>query len=1078
MTDGRGKLTRYSYTAFGNLKAVINSDNKTETYKYDLTGNTACVTDKNGNNIVFTYDNLGLLVERKVTQTGDSIKYAYDEAGNRISMQDESGTSNYSYDENNRLLEISKNNTVQIIYAYDQVGNVTKVTDLKGNTVAYTYDKSSRMETVSNGGKTTTYTYDENGRRKAIDYDGGVSEQYTYDKDNQLIQLTNKKPNGAIISEYNYTYDLAGRQLSKTDSYGTTNYEYDKAGRITKVTTPGKTTVYSYDKAGNRLSLNETYTSPQPSEYIDEATGKDIQYILKKSDYTYSNSNTLLKLVERMFNESNKEIARKTTKYVYDDNGNQLKQSVSHTLPDSTKLRPATTGTAYGDNVANSIDKLVEKTSYTYDGFNRLKKTETIKDSIRTTAEYTYNGDDLRVSKTLKKSSNNYTAEVTNYQYDRQNVILETDANNNIQARYIKGINYIAKLDNKNTTTYFLYNGHGDVVQTVDEAGTLQNQYDYDIWGNPTLTIETTSNAIRYAGEFLDNETGLYYLRARYYDPYIGRFISEDSYWGEDSNPLSLNLYTYCENDPIRHVDPSGHAIRSLFGGLGGAIESTIGRGTNSIGNSTRNAIQENNNSPKSANTTNNSNKNQSNIGALFGMIGLAGIVDNKNSNKSGEKNSSKKSAIDEQVYRERKEIIEYNEFNTPSNLYDSYQEYEWRDKLDRTLGDTRKNNGESNNHFEDIINKKYDKKDIDPGIEYKPNNGWGIDKGFYIPNNDILEPRDLDNHSQYQSLAGDVEIEKGKKTRFIDPNDLKQWLKDGWKIVISDEGTEKSSDGTFSLDTLMNYIEALERYAKDYLAGNDSCFDTNQLVMMFIRDGIYSGGMWEYVAGSNKNVSYKDFKKYVLDKAPYLGNAFGGNLPIILKDPKTGNRIDFTHLIATMNGITYNTIFHESGFEFIDKNTKDAENIVNALCGWAGDLQTVIGDLRKDSNYDENDPDKLYEIAYGYIGAKDKGSFSLEDMIADIDALNMSKAVGNGAYLSYYLREYYSNGVNNRYSSFISNSGGESGLYNMVEIVTQKDFHGITWPLYKGERANPTPNELLAIRRAFNNYIYTHRFE
>ena len=228
-------------------------------------------------------------------------------------------------------------------------------------------------------------------------------------------------------------------------------------------------------------------------------------------------------------------------------------------MPDSTKLRPATTGTAYGDNVANSIDKLVEKTSYTYDGFNRLKKTETIKDSIRTIAEYIYNGEDLRVRKTVKNSNNNYIAEVTNYQYDRQNVILETDANNNIQARYIKGINYIAKTDAKSNTAYFLFNGHGDVVQTVDEAGTLQNQYDYDIWGNPTLTIETTSNAIRYAGEFLDNETGLYYLRARYYDPYIGRFISEDSYWGEDSNPLSLNLYTYCENDPIRYVDPTGH---------------------------------------------------------------------------------------------------------------------------------------------------------------------------------------------------------------------------------------------------------------------------------------------------------------------------------------------------------------------------------------------------------------------------------------------------------------------------------------------------------------------------------------
>ena len=283
---------------------------------------------------------------------------------------------------------------------------------------------------------------------------------------------------------------------------------------------------------------------------------------MKKSDYTYSNTNQLLKLVERMFDESNKEIARKTTKYTYDNNGNQLKQSISHTLPDNTGLRPKTTGTAYGDKLSdnsNSIDKLIEKTSYTYDGFNRLIKTETIKDGIRTTVDFTYNGDDLRVSKTTKKSNNNYTPEVTNYLYDRQNVILETDANSNVKERYIKGINYIAKTDSTGKETYFLFNGHGDLVQTVDESGTVQNQYDYDIWGNPVLTIETAPNAIRYTGEFYDEETGLYYLRARYYDPYLGRFTTEDSYWGEDNNPLSLNLYTYCHNDPIQYVDPTGH---------------------------------------------------------------------------------------------------------------------------------------------------------------------------------------------------------------------------------------------------------------------------------------------------------------------------------------------------------------------------------------------------------------------------------------------------------------------------------------------------------------------------------------
>jgi RHS repeat-associated protein len=108
-----------------------------------------------------------------------------------------------------------------------------------------------------------------------------------------------------------------------------------------------------------------------------------------------------------------------------------------------------------------------------------------------------------------------------------------------------------------------LFNGHGDVVQTATADGTVENSYDYDIFGNATLTIEVYSNAIRYGSEYFDNETGLYYLRARYYDSYQGRFISEDSFMGNEDDPLSLNLYTYGENDPIMYSDPSGHTCIS-----------------------------------------------------------------------------------------------------------------------------------------------------------------------------------------------------------------------------------------------------------------------------------------------------------------------------------------------------------------------------------------------------------------------------------------------------------------------------------------------------------------------------------
>ncbi len=122
----------------------------------------------------------------------------------------------------------------------------------------------------------------------------------------------------------------------------------------------------------------------------------------------------------------------------------------------------------------------------------------------------------------------------------------------------------ISKKDTGGGEYYYLYNGHGDVIQMVDRNGNVVNNYNYDEWGNITTSFETVRNPFKYAGEVYDSETGLYYLRARYYDPIMGRFITEDSFEGQINNPLSLNLYTYCANNPIIYIDPSGHSAYSV----------------------------------------------------------------------------------------------------------------------------------------------------------------------------------------------------------------------------------------------------------------------------------------------------------------------------------------------------------------------------------------------------------------------------------------------------------------------------------------------------------------------------------
>ncbi len=103
------------------------------------------------------------------------------------------------------------------------------------------------------------------------------------------------------------------------------------------------------------------------------------------------------------------------------------------------------------------------------------------------------------------------------------------------------------------------------MVALVDADGNVLASYEYDAFGNQTASTGTFDNPYRYAGELYDSETSQYYLRSRYYDPGLGRFVSEDSYGGDPNSPLTLNRYTYGLNNPLVYVDPSGHISLRLW---------------------------------------------------------------------------------------------------------------------------------------------------------------------------------------------------------------------------------------------------------------------------------------------------------------------------------------------------------------------------------------------------------------------------------------------------------------------------------------------------------------------------------
>ncbi len=184
-----------------------------------------------------------------------------------------------------------------------------------------------------------------------------------------------------------------------------------------------------------------------------------------------------------------------------------------------------------------------------YNAENQLVRTLTKNYKV----SFTYDAEGLRTSKTVN-------GEKTVYVWDGDQLVLELEADGKVKKRYVRG-NDLVFSDKGNGTKrqYYVTDPHGNVVQLTDGNGKVTKTYEYDSFGNEVKPEEKDDNPFRYCGEYYDKETGEVYLRARYYQPAKGRFLTRDTYTGESNDPKSLHLYTYCGNDGVNQVDPSGH---------------------------------------------------------------------------------------------------------------------------------------------------------------------------------------------------------------------------------------------------------------------------------------------------------------------------------------------------------------------------------------------------------------------------------------------------------------------------------------------------------------------------------------
>lgn len=615
--DALGNKTNFGYDQWSRQNSITYPDLKVATVTFDDIANTKTSTDAEGYASRESYDKLGRSVKKEEKKNASATwttlaTYTFDNAGNVLTANDALSPANvttYGYDVLGQLSSVSNQanvtstagvatlSTQTTSYLYNYFGKLTQTTLPDNKTKLNKYDELGRLiQTTDANSKVEKFYYDANSNQvKLLDRNGNRF-KYTFDNRNFLKkkEIVDVSWNPLAGEEtISFGYDLAGRRTSMVDGTGTTGYAYSAAtGALSTQTYPdGKTIKYDYDAAGNRFVMNDpfgvnTYYHYDSRNRLDiVAPSADFLNNPSTTDfdakYTYYNNSLLKQSTQRNgvtsnFGYDGLRITSLTEKksdgttlnsfaYTYDNNGNEKTKTENSTTNNFNydQLNRIQTSDqfneTYGyDNRGNRTYMTTNNPFESPDATRTFDKRDRLTNVALTSGgnvSYKYNGDGLLWERTEN-------GQTTRYYWDGDQVIAEANVVGGVatlKARYIRGQGLVAREDGQGKA-YYLQNGHGDVVNLMDSTGmTKLNSYNYDIFGNIVSQQENLPQPFKYSGEMMDDKVGLQYLRARWYDPSMGRFVGEDSYEGQIDNPLSQNRFTYVSNNPLVFVDPSGH---------------------------------------------------------------------------------------------------------------------------------------------------------------------------------------------------------------------------------------------------------------------------------------------------------------------------------------------------------------------------------------------------------------------------------------------------------------------------------------------------------------------------------------
>ncbi|HEV3231057.1 MAG TPA: RHS repeat-associated core domain-containing protein, partial [Candidatus Dormibacteraeota bacterium] len=572
--DPEGNLTRTTYDADNEPAVVTRADASTNRATYDADGNVTARTDGLGHSTTYTFDALG-----RLATTTDPLarrtSYQYDGAGNLTRVTNPAGMlETRSYDAANQLTQIAYSDgaTATATFAYDADGQRRTMTDASGASTLR-YDSLHRIISSSDGlGHGMAYTYDLAGHVSGLTYDPGTVQSSVF----------GSQVGTGTVSR---SYDLAGRMSTVTDWLGhVTHFAYDADGNLVTQAYPNNTTAsFTYDNADRLTGIADVLNAAAGNAAVPFLTfpvgrGGDGEVASANpvsgpapTTQTYTHD-PLGRLSGAAVPAGTQSVPQYT--YGYDSADNLTQSAIgpvgrryTYDLADElTAVSDATTGVVLSastydlmGNRVRTVDSLGNIIAMTYDQANRMvtytgPPVTSVNNVVGTNVQpltYVYDATGLRHWKTLTATGQM----VAGYVYDlAEGMPLITSAD---QVSYVTGPGGLPleQVNDAGVVVYYHQDALGSTRALTGQSGQVLTTYGYDPYGRATPSNTVAVAHFQWAGQYVDLDTGLQWMRARYYDPTTSQFTARD--------PLPagvLQPYVYGRDDPVTLVDPTGLA--------------------------------------------------------------------------------------------------------------------------------------------------------------------------------------------------------------------------------------------------------------------------------------------------------------------------------------------------------------------------------------------------------------------------------------------------------------------------------------------------------------------------------------